>query len=396
MSKFENIANSKFESQLLNSPDIVIALLIFFVGLVCFMSASSKLKLSNRESILIYFWHSFFAMIFIILDLGHGFDSVDWYLKRQFKLGISNNFISSISYTLDLLSIGYLGQNALFNIMGGASLLILYSLVKNLNKNNKTFFYKISVLVIFLPGFSLWSSGISKDSISIFGLCLMLFSVSNKEKQWILFSLSAIIFGLARPHLLLFLLSGSLPFLIYYYVSSKLNFILKNILLIFFSSVIILIIYYALFFIPYNGSISLYIDKVLGFGSMLRTTYQDTTLGIQLDTSYLSRIFYFLFKPFPTDVQGIRSVYFALESAVLMILFITFFFGIFSIKKNILFKNMKNSFFIYTFFFSVPFLLLFSYFISNYGISIRQKWMILPFFIIMFNYLLTKKKARLF
>ena len=393
MSKFENIANSKFESQLLSSPDIVIALLIFFVGLVCFMSASSKLKLSNRESILIYFWHSFFAMIFIILDLGHGFDSVDWYLKRQFIPGLSNSFIYSVSYTLDLLFIGYLGQNALFNIMGGASLLILYSLVKNLQKNNKTFFYKISVLVIFLPGFSLWSSGINKDSISIFGLCLMLFSVSSKEKQWILFSISVILFSLARPHLLLFVISGSLPFLIYYYVGSKLNFLLKNILLIFFSIVLLFFINYALFFIPYDGSISLYIDKLLSFGSMLRTSYQHTSLGIKLDTSYLARIFYFLFKPFPSDVQGIRSVYFVLESAALMILFVTFFFGILLIKKNILFKNMKNSFFIYMFFFSVPFILVFSYYLSNYGIAIRQKWMLLPFFIIMFNYLLTKKKS---
>ena len=295
---------------------------------------SSKLKISNKETIVIYFWHSFIAMIFIILDLGHGFDSVDWYLDRKFIPGTSNSFIYSLSYTLDFIHIGYLGQNALFNIMGSTSLLILYSLVQKYHKNKKTFFYKISVVVIFLPGFSLWSSGISKDTICIFGLSLMLFSLSGQKKQWILFFLSVLIFSLARPHLLLFVVLAALPIVTYYYFSLKLNFSLKIIMLIIFSSVLIVLIKYSLFFIPYEGNIFLYFDKIQQFGSMLRTTFENTNLGIKYETNYLSRVFYFLFKPFLTDIQGIKSFYFIFESAVLMTLFITFFFWCSFSKKK--------------------------------------------------------------
>jgi hypothetical protein len=383
----------KFETALLNPIDITVGIFILVAGLIFLMQASSKFKLTKQEVIAIYIWHSFFAFLFLSLDMRHGFDSVDWYLDRKMSFGISNSFMYTICYILDRLFIGYLGQNALFNILGSFSLLIIYHIIKNLSVNNN-FFFKFSVLIILLPGFNLWSSGISKDTISIFALCLMIFSIVDKEKKWILFLLSTLTFSLVRPHLLLFSIIAGLFAFSYFIFFKKKNILILLIFLVLLMPLLFFLFKFSIYFVPYEGDLPMYAQKLMNFGEMLRNSYTATPLGIDYDTNLFFRIVYFLFKPFFIDIKDIYSFYFSVESFIIMIFFMSFFYQFFLMKNKFFLKKINNCFYLFISFFGIFALIIFSYFISNYGISLRQKWMFIPFFIIMFNYLLKDEKRK--
>jgi len=108
-----------------------------------------------------------------------------------------------------------------------------------------------------------------------------------------------------------------------------------------------------------------------------KTFYDTTNLGIPADTFFLKRYLYFLYMPL-TITQEPASMYFSLEN--LFFLFVT----IIIIKK---FKfNLKEiNALTLSYYLSILVLFLFIPIIfSNYGIALRYKWLIIPYFLLAF------------
>ncbi len=368
-------------NQIFYLPDLLLSIFIFIVGLFVCLNFSQRLKVSATNCILIYFWHSFFAILFILFDLNDQTDSINWFLDRKFDPGFSGKFMYTASYVLDLLMFGYFSQNSLINILGSSSLIIMFYLLNYKNYKNNKFLNKISLFIIFLPGFNFWSSGISKDAICIFGLCLMLLSLNENKIKKKLFLISIIIFSLPRPYLFLFLLFAYILLLLFSLLIKKKR-SLKNILSIF------IIILLTTTFVKLSH---LYIDNskdfldswtiMIEYLFMLQFVYSNTPLGIDPDLLFFLRPIYFLFKPFVGDVPNLQGTYFAIEGSLL---FLFFLFGIYSafITKK---KLIKNYNFLFIFFFAISTLIVFSFITSNYGIALRLKWMIIPFWLVIFK-----------
>ena len=175
-----------------NFYELVSAIFVFILIVFLTFKIGKILKLTINEIALIFCWHSFFALIFILVDLTGGHDAKNWYIYSDFtSLARSsfygNAFMYVFSGALKFLKLNYIAQNLFFNLLGVITLFIIYAKVKQLCKNkvNKDLF-TIFIIILMLPGLSFWSSGITKDTLSLFAFALMYYSLSDKINIYLL------------------------------------------------------------------------------------------------------------------------------------------------------------------------------------------------------------------
>ena len=109
-----------------------------------------------------------------------------------------------------------------------------------------------------------------------------------------------------------------------------------------------------------------------------KTFYATTNLGIPSDTFFLKRYLYFLYMPLTIIQESPANMYFSLEN--LFFLFVTI---IIIIKFKFSLKEINTL--TLSYYLSILVLFLFIPLIfSNYGIALRYKWLIIPYFLLAF------------
>jgi hypothetical protein len=373
--------------EIYNFSELISLIIIFILNFIIIIKLSKYFKLTTKEALSLYMWHSIFAFFFLINDINHGHDASGWYTRGNIdKIGyFSNEFMYFFSGLLKEMKIKYLAQNVIFNSFGTIAIMIFYSALKQLckYKNNRNFFPIILILVL-LPGLSFWSSGITKDVLSIFALSTLYFSIKNKFNLN-LFIFSIFVICLSRFFLIVFFIFGAYIFtLISVFLTNKISKNKKIIINISLLLVLIPTIYslniVSLFTSKIDPSLNIFnlIQQSYNYISSSQTYYSETFYGIPIDTNYFIRMLSFLYKPFIGDPVSLFSGYFILENIFLLML-------TFVILLNIEFnpKNINNI----TKIFYVSILLMFYFFslsISNFGIALRYKWMIIPFLVLAF------------
>jgi len=109
-----------------------------------------------------------------------------------------------------------------------------------------------------------------------------------------------------------------------------------------------------------------------------KTFYDTTNLGIPADTIFWKRYLYFLYMPLIITKVSPTNMYFSLEN--LFFLFVTI---IIIIKFRFSLKEINTL--TLSYYLSILVLFLFIPLIfSNYGIALRYKWLIIPYFLLAF------------
>jgi hypothetical protein len=220
-------------------------LVVCILALTSLLSVSKFFNISKEETLILFLYHTLLALIFLFVDLNHGHDANDWYNKARLDLigYTGNQFMYFISGLLQSVGIKYLSQNMIFNYLGFLTLVIFYSKIKEfcLHQKKKEIFY-VSIGLVFVPGFSFWTSGITKDVLSIFGLAILYLSVNNKINIKLLI-ISILFIFFSRPFILIFF---GLSFLLYKFysiiISNKLKLEIKSSLLFFITLLLCLLI----------------------------------------------------------------------------------------------------------------------------------------------------------
>ena len=364
----------------------------FCLAYLIFSSISKKLDIDS------FTFNFFFNIKFIFLLLyiyGHygnfGTDALAFYENaNKFNINswpVSDNLIYGINYFfknyfyLDFESLNIIS----FFISFSSCLIILYL--------TKKFYYYQKLAIYFLllfPSLNFFTTGINKDMLIFFNLSLFLLSLLKKNNFLLISSifLSLII----RPYvcfaiLISFLFCGVL-IVIKKHLFSKIVINKKFFIYLFFLVISLFIIYYILD--NFLGSFGKYFLKgnINQIIYNLQSHYVDTALGIPNDIALLKRYFNYIF--FPTIFHSIDNYFFFsiilyFESFLILIMFFLFFYNF---KFSII-----NSW--YLFFGIMSFVILFlilATVTSNYGIAIRQKWMTIPFILI----LISKRKKSYF
>ena len=62
-----------------NFSELLSFIITLSIILFLLFKISDFFEISNREVLIIYFWHTLFATVFMVIDLNHGHDASGWF-----------------------------------------------------------------------------------------------------------------------------------------------------------------------------------------------------------------------------------------------------------------------------------------------------------------------------
>lgn len=239
-------------------------------------------------------------------------------------------------------------------------------------KQVKVFGFSIFPYIFLLPNMHFWSVAVGKDTLLFFSVSIIIYSLFNLKRRWFGAFVAIIIGYYLRPHVLLFLTAG---YGAAYILSSKFSLFQK----IAFAAV------GSLIFFPLLSSVldftkidQLTTDQLENFSTSRSSALSKAGSGVDFSGyPYPLKVLTFIFRPFFFDINGIPAFIASLENLIQLLLFYFFF-----KNKSIKFVFKANVVIRTCFFYFVIGALAFAPVMSNLGIIIREKNMLMPAFLI--------------
>lgn len=361
--------------------------IILVLGLLTSILVARKFGAKDKRSVILYLWHTFFMFVYYIYTLKFGADATVYYeqgLIGNYIFQPGTHFIRFIVMILtNYFYINMIGCFLFFNILGALGLIILDSIIHRTVSNQKRLLRIIATLVIFLPSISFWSSGIGKDPISFLSVVLALWSSLNLKNRLFSMSLSIIMMFFVRPHIagiLIIALAVSLLF------DKKTNALVKVVLASVTIGISSLLIPYALNYAGVQGPNTS--EDIAEYIQGREDVYKSTDSGLTLsEMSFPMKLFTYMFRPTILEARSVTQIFSALDNILLLYLFIA---GGYRIIKNKNTTSLENRKFMWTYA-TIAWIIL-ALTTGNLGIAVRQKIMILPFFLYLFISVMSKDK----
>lgn len=377
--------------QLINSYlDILSIIFVLCIGFIITLISAKALSLPSGRAILIYFWHTFFSFIYAWYTIKFYGDTIFYYHEAQNGIdpfGLSTQsiiFIASIIY--ETLEISFLGMGFVFSIFGLIGLLIFDSSLRFITKNKSKNIKILATLFIFLPSVSFWSSGLGKDAIAFLAVNLVLWASLNLYNRKLPMMLGIIFMLLIRPHVSALIL---IALTVTVFFDRKINMIKRIFLTIVVFIAAYIVVNSALNHLNFNQDLNL--QNIINYIKQ-RQEYNWKGFGAGIDIRSMSlpmQIFSYLFKPLPFEANTVRSMIASIDNIFLLYLFIIGLFAKF--KGSSAHPSIKLIFFLL---YGFGLLVILSITTANIGISLRQKWMVLPFLIVLlFSFMPDKKNS---
>ena len=361
--------------------------LVFLLGLFAVISLSRRFGSKDKRTLLLYFWHTLFTYVYYWFTINVGADASIYYAKALrgnviFEPG-TNFIVYLVSILTNYLHLNMMGCFLVFNLIGSLGLIILDSIIQPLVRNQQKSLRIIATLVIFLPSISFWSSGIGKDGIAFLGAVLALWSALELKKRMGSMSIAILMIFLVRPHIagiMVIALAISLFF------DKKVNIIMKVILAFITIGISSFLIPYALNYAGVNAGNSP--DDIASYIESREDVYKNTDSGITLsELSFPMKLFTYMFRPLIFEARSITQVFSALDNLILLYLFI---FGGYKIIKTKNLTSLENRKFMWAY--AIIAWVILALTSGNLGIAVRQKIMVLPFFLYIFISVMSKNK----
>ena len=362
------------------SPFIVWIVGYFLIN----FSLSKIIKLNKKRFLILYLWHSFWAIIYITLTLIYGNDSLLYYARAQVSdldFSFGTGAVIYITYFLSQkLYLSFLSIYAFFNIIGTFGLIIFDSVIQEINRVPKNLNWIINLLV-FLPSVSFWSCAIGKDGIAFTAIIFFLWASLDLKKRLFFNIFSVILMFLVRPHISIIMIFS---ILVGFIISSKVKPFPKLFITLLIS---VLTFYISMQALDYFGidnldELNTFYDKRANINLSGSIEYNPNELPLLL--SLIS----YIIRPSIFDINGPLALFAAFENTI--ITFLIFMTMLYIIKGKRFPKNSPTSFSLLLTYFFISLVLLGST-TSNLGIAMRQKWMFMPIFIYIMIEILNKK-----
>lgn len=359
--------------------------IVFYSGLIILLLISRKFHSKNRRTLYIYIWHTAFTFVYYLYVAKYTGDATVYFekaLRNNYTLEPGTNFVVFlVSILTNYLFLSMISCFLFFNILGSLALIILDSLLQKIVRNQRKLLKIIATLVIFLPSISFWSTGIGKDPISFLSVVLALWSSLNLKNRLFAMSLSITMMFFVRPHIagiLIIALAVSLLF------DKQTNAFVKILLASLTIGISSLLIPYALNYAGIRGSNSP--EDIAEYVQSREDIYQNTDSGITLsELSFPMKLFTYMFRPIIFEARSITQLFSALDNFILLYLFIV---GGYKVIKTKRLTSLENRKFMWVYVIIAWVILALT--TGNLGIAVRQKIMILPFFLYLFISIMAK------
>jgi len=349
---------------------------------------------SHKLLSLLYWYHVLFLGVYYTYAQFNPSDSRKYFERPHYfdswlgYFGTSTTFIDFISFPF----INYLGFNyemmmVLYAWFGFMGFLFAYLFFReNIPVKVKVFNnFDFLTLILFLPNMHFWTASLGKGAPIFLGLMMYVYAIKFPKKRIILLILGSCIIYFIRPHVFLFVAAGTV--LGYMTGKEKISFGRK------------LLIYVGLI-----GGLFLVQDQVLGVANLdgseniiedFENFSEDRSEGLAESgsgvdmTSYplLLKLFTFWFRPLFFDAPGLLGLIVSAENLLYLLLF-------FKICNKRFIKFLKHSRISVKLSLTVFLLtsLAMTFVMSNLGIIMRQKSMVMYFLFFVIYYFLAQQR----
>jgi len=351
-----------------------------------------SVKLMNR----LFFYHLAFGAAYYIYALFNPSDSKKYFTWPQNEslgwfdfFGTETTFINFISYPfINGLGFSYEMMMLLFTWIGFMGFVFAYLFFKENISLNVTVFKRVDLLtlILFLPNMHFWTASLGKGSLIFLGLMLFAYSITKAKTRILGLVLGSLLVFYIRPHIFLLLVVGALVG--FMTGKEKIEWKLKLTVCGVILAGLFLLQDQILAVVNLDNSQNLIADFIR-FTSTRSEALGSAGSGVNMaGYSLPEKIFTFWFRPLFFDAPGILGVIVSIENLIYILLFLkifrmNFFKFILNAPVNV---KMSLVLFLMTSF-AMTFVM------SNLGIIIRQKSMVMYFLFFVIYYYLAHEKS---
>ena len=346
----------------------------------------------------LFLYHLFFFGVYYAYALLNRSDSHMYFLRPQNSArtwgsfyGTSTTFLDFISWPfINILNFNYEMMMLLFAWFGYIGFIYAYLFFReNIPVKIKIFNIDFLTLVLFLPNMHFWTASLGKGAPIFMGLMMFAYVIKEPKNRLIVLVLSSLVIYHIRPHVFLFVALGT----VLGYMTGKEKVALWKKITIYIGIIggLILVQDTILGVAGLEGSEDL-IEDFSEFSTTRAEKLDDAGSGVDMANYPLPlKLFTFWFRPLFLDAPGVLGLIVSVENLLYLLLF-------FKILKKDFLKFLKKSpisvkMSLTTFFLAS---LAMAFVMSNLGIIMRQKSMVMYFlFFVIYYYLAQKKYDRI-
>lgn len=373
---------------------IVLILFLFLINQILFNGFVKKHKFFSKKLMnLLYLYHLLFFVVYYIYALYNNSDSILYYERPQWQsswwdyFGTSTTFIDFMSWPfINILGFSYEMMMVFFAWFGYLGFVHAYLFFReNIPIKLKVFKTDFLLLLLFLPNMHFWTASLGKGAPIFMGLMMFAYAIKDPKNRWGTLLLGSLITYYIRPHVFLFVAAGTV--LGYMTGREKIAFWKKM-----------------LIYVGMVGSIILVQDTILGMAGLTESENLvegfgqfSETRGGELAKSgsgvdmanypLIIKLFTFWFRPLFFDAPGALGIIVSCENLIYLLLFFKI------LKKDFISFLRKSPISVKM---SITVFLLasiaMSFIMSNLGIIMRQKSMVMYFLFFVIYYYLAQKK----
>jgi len=289
----------------------------------------------------------------------------DWGLSY---LSNGTSFIIFLNYMLvQWFHLSFLGCFLVFSFISYLGCLKLFEVIIDLTDRN----YNVSYLLLLLIGTHFWTVSLGKDSLMFYSMCCLCYNIYfDKPKSH--YILPLLLIGLIRLHVLIFVLVGG--GVSYVFTNKKIKIQTKFIFVgLVLGALLVLIPFFLKEIAVTNFS------DIEGKLQNSMNANLEGGAGVDMkDSNLIVKWFSYMFRPFIFEARNPMFLVSALENLVWLYIF-------FIIIKGLFFDKIKTNYILWSYVgIILACTLPLAYTLANFGISMRQKIMIFPFFLILF------------
>ena len=377
---------------------VFVFIALFIANQVLFKNLSNKFaffdkKLMNR----LYWYHLVFFIIYFTYATFEASDSKEYYYKASvinedwsslFLTG--TKFIVFVATPLVQFGLSYISVMLIFAWTGYVGFVFAYLFFKENITINVTVFkkYDLLKLLLFLPNMHFWTVSLGKGSLIFMGLMLFAYALRFPQKRIFALLLGGFLVYMIRPHVMLFVLVGVMVGIIT--GKSKLG-----------AGIKLLILAVSIAFLITAKSSILSVAKLQDSENVVQDFDQfaleqsgrleTSGSGVQMSSYPLPlKFFTFWFRPLFVDSPGVLGMFSSAENLIYLLLFAKIAnrrFLRFITKAPYLVKTSLIIFVLTSF--ALTFVM------SNLGIMMRQKSMVMYFGFFVIYYFLASEKYQL-
>lgn len=373
-------------------------ILFIFILLLNQIFISNILKkypfLSKKLLLRLFLFHLLFFGIYYFYALSNRSDSYEYYSSAQ-ELGdtwdifsfTGTQFIDNFAAPFAALGFSYESMMLLFSWFGYIGFVYAYLFFKESIPVNVTVFgkYDLLTLLLFLPNMHFWTSSLGKGSLIFMGLMMFAYSLKKPKNRMLLFIIGGFFVYMIRPAVMLFVLSGVMVGLLF--GREKISTGLR-----------IVIIIASLGFLYSASTTILGTVKIQNTENVIEDFQKNTAAqsdrlessgsGVAMQSYPLPfKLFTLWFRPLFIDSPGVIGLFSSAENFIYLLLFLKI------CNKRFLSFIRKAPYMVKMS--AVTFLLAsyaMTFVMSNLGIIMRQKTMVMYFGFFVIYYFLAEEK----